>query len=567
MALPRTSKEKSARVDWGYHARPDSLSRNRRALWLFAAVVMALPLFALTIVAALSTAPPGPLAVAASRGPLASVHAAWDQQCEACHTPFQPINGDRWFPRLLGENSSHPITSNAKCEACHAGSSHHPNVKPESVGGCVDCHRDHQGRTASLVHLADATCTHCHARLADHATSLKSANSPAITGFAEGQGHPEFRAVADPKSHPRTWKFSHAVHLAPGMNVGSGYTFADIPDAAERKRYMVLFGEKNPNTAVKLDCVACHQLDAARSQGAADTLTRQEEFSKQTSALLHGLPKEPLQPPRAAGKYYLPVNFEMHCRACHPLTFDETPGLRTRHAPHRVQPDELDRFLREVYSARYIADQLPPLPESKREPGRLDPRPADFDDTSRKLAQGKIAEQVRRAKEMLFVGQRTCQECHAVQLPNPADAVAQGHDPRFPTQILPAQLPTVWQPRARFDHSAHRAMKCVDCHPGTGRTVEQERTAAIVNAPPGSAQPHYQHSPDLPGIATCRTCHAPARSDGDGRSVAGVRHGCTDCHTYHHADRTLQGLGSPHRDPVTRRTLEELLRGRDIPGK
>src|SRR5689334_1486603 len=105
MSLPQTSKEKSARVDWGYVRRPSRLARVRGWLWLLAALLIAAPLTAATVVAALTDSAPKPLAVAASRGPVASPHAAWENNCEACHTSFTSIR------------TGH--TTDAKCEACH----------------------------------------------------------------------------------------------------------------------------------------------------------------------------------------------------------------------------------------------------------------------------------------------------------------------------------------------------------------------------------------------------------------------------------------------------------------
>ncbi|MGL6096225.1 MAG: hypothetical protein ACRC7O_10570, partial [Fimbriiglobus sp.] len=349
-------------------------------------------------------------------------------------------------------------------------------------------------------------------------------------------GHPEFRAVSpktEAEKHRRTLKFSHAVHMAAGMNVGTGYRFADIPDAADRTRYMALLGETDPNAPVKLNCAACHRLDPARPDGAAGKLTAAEEFSRDTRLTLLGLPKDAIQPARPAGAVFLPVVFESDCRACHPLTFDESAGLRDRHAPHRVQPADLDRFLHEVYAARYVADQLKPPPEVDRGPGRLDPRPGDLDPDAKALARKKIGEQVNRAKEMLFAGRRTCLECHYAEFPAPSVA---DETTKFPTKILPATVPPVWLPRARFDHTAHRATKCADCHPASYSGVDAERAAAAKYAAPTATEPRYQHPPDIPGMANCVQCHSPG---------GGVRHGCTDCHGYHAADRWLQGRGSP----------------------
>src|SRR5689334_3906840 len=49
-----------------------------------------------------------------SRGPVAAVHAAWNDRCDACHTPFDQSKSlnplavrDRWH--------------DFRCETCHAG--------------------------------------------------------------------------------------------------------------------------------------------------------------------------------------------------------------------------------------------------------------------------------------------------------------------------------------------------------------------------------------------------------------------------------------------------------------
>src|SRR6476660_4413053 len=105
MPLPQTSKEKSARIDWGYVHRPARLARVRGWLWLLTALLIAAPLTAATVAAGLTDSTPKPLAAVASRGPVASPHAAWESNCEACHTPFTSIRPGH--------------TADAKCAACH----------------------------------------------------------------------------------------------------------------------------------------------------------------------------------------------------------------------------------------------------------------------------------------------------------------------------------------------------------------------------------------------------------------------------------------------------------------
>lgn len=461
MPLPQTSKEKSARMDWGYVHRPSRLARVRGRLWLLAALAVAAPLTAATVAAALTDSAPKPLAAVASRGPVANPHAAWENNCEVCHAPFTSIRPGH--------------TADAKCEACHKPADHAANQKPESVAGCADCHRDHQGRAASLTRLADATCTGCHASLKDHwkAPSTQG-TAEQVTAFAGPEGHPEFRAV-DPArgKHARTLKFSHATHLAKGM--GSNYTFEKIPDPVQQVRYKALTGQADGT--VQLDCKACHQ-------------------------------------PEADGRTYKPVTFESHCRACHPLTFDDSPELKRVQAPHRAQPDELDRFLRQVYTERFVADGLKAGREPDRGPGRLDPPPAVVE-----AAKGKIEAAVAGARRTLLTGRTTCLECHEVD------------DPQRPTKIKRVSVPATWMPSARFDHTAHRAVDCRQCHPQAFADKASESAAARAWSGRNEPDAAYQHKPDLPGVASCRQCHSPA---------AGVRSGCTDCHKYHG-----DGVGAP----------------------
>lgn len=461
MPLPRTSKEKSARIDWGYVQRPSRLARVRGWLWALAALLVAAPLTAATVAAGLTNSPPGPLAAAASPGPLASPHAAWDAKCEACHTPFTAIR-------------SGAVTG--QCESCHKPANHHVNQKPASVAGCADCHRDHQGRTASLVRLADEACVRCHGALPDHwLMPSKLGTAERVTSFSRPDGHPEFRTA----DQARTLKFSHATHMTKGMGIGTGWAFTKIADEAERKRYLDLLGQTDPAAAVQLDCKACHQLEAD-------------------------------------GRTFKPTTFDAHCRACHPLTFD-LPVLSRVQAPHPVQPNELDRFLRRVYTERFVADEWKAQPGPDRGPGRLDPPPAVV-----AAVKGKIDKAVESARQTLLAGRTTCLECHFAEFP----AVG----PRLPTKIKSVTASARPKPHVRFDHTAHRAMDCRHCHPGASADKKTESAATNRMGDPDAV---YQHKLDLPGAANCRECHSPA---------GGVRHGCTDCHQYHSS-----GPGRPTR--------------------
>ena len=113
------------------------------------------------------------------------------------------------------------------------------------------------------------------------------------------------------------------------------------------------------------------------------------------------------------------------------------------------------------------------------------------------------------------------------------------HEPDPKGGLVPTRIPAVWYKSARFNHAAHRAMNCAECHDKTAKDFTPETFVE-------------KESLAIPGIENCRQCHGPAGTK-NGKPVGGVRYECVDCHTYHHrtppvADRGLK--------------VEELLRAR-----
>ena len=524
MSLPRTSKELSARVDWGYFRRKSPLESTRTWAWLGVGALAALP-----VVFAFGVAPAGSpqpwIDQGASRGQLASPHAAWDQQCEACHAPFDPIRSDRWLPDLLGTGApGHTVA--ARCEGCHAGPAHHANVAnvPLVAQGCANCHRDHRGRDVSLNKMADSTCTVCHTDMSRHVQDPKAVVYGAkVTGFGEPNGHPEFRALTEAGKKARTLKFSHATHMAPGFAVN--WDSARIEDPAERQHWAAWDKDAGGKKLTQLDCAACHQLEGTKAFTPPGEATA-----------LHS-------PSRAGGAYYLPVNFDAHCRACHPLKFDDRDAaMRDVQVPHRAQPPELRAFLTRVYSARQLDDRPEPTPREARN-DRLDPLPP-LTGEARKKAQSQAAEKVEKALATLLTTRKACIECHTPDYA-PAGGVPSA-DSTLPVAVKAASVPTVLQPHARFDHTAHRAMECQNCHAGSYRDKAAELKAAKDYWPAGVEDVQYQHPPDLVSVKSCQECHAPA-SVVNGEPRGGVRANCVDCHNYHNGDHALAGPGAPER--------------------
>lgn len=475
--------------------RPDRLSSCRTYFanhtWLTGARLLLTVAFASAALAALAVwaiprlrgrdIDPLPL----THGRLAAAHAAWDGECAACHQPHPTAAPAQW---LDVQGRWRDFT----CNPCHSDAPHY--VKQETTQqDCAGCHRDHGGRGHSLTRLHDSDCVRCHGRL---------------TGGVEGfvTSHPEFRALGEWKGkekEKRRLKFSHSLHMTPGI--------AYDPKAEGLK---TAGGQK-----VQLRCESCHRLDSER-QGVGPVQGREA---------LGDLPAEPLLPPRAAGAYMLPVTYDQHCKACHPLlqTVGDRDGSYQLTTPHRVQPAALVAFLKQELTAQAVGRA-----ESKKPGGlggRLDPRQREAlaADVRREVA--GLLEQANRG---LYNASGTCAKCHVI------DPVRkEGLPPRVDLHI-----PTVWFARGRFSHTAHRALSCAACHPGKDVEVDQGKTVVRELEPLG-----------IDGIDSCRDCHRPreqvALPDGTAAWRGGVRHGCTDCHSYHNGANPLQGRGARGRDP------------------
>ena len=403
-----------------------------------------------------------------THGELTRAHAPWADRCDVCHVPHGSSDGggnglfetrDRW--------------RHFRCEGCHAGPAEDPKnygphydrkVRPHLLDDpqsrdCSSCHHDHQGKDFALSRVADTDCTRCHKDLSPlHGTG------PTITAFQTD--HPEFRAKSKPSA--RGLKFNHALHLAVGMtekpnldNPNAVFKLGQV-DPAYREQYMRFAGGDSHEAALRLDCTACHE---------------------------------------PAGQGYKPVVFEKHCQACHAQTIGglQSPGGVTTEpftVPHGRQPTELERLiraelLRQIDGRKEFLRKVPLPPSDRLDTPRI-PIPSDL---------GKEADALTK----LASGALTCQKCHEIT------------DGRVRTTGTPA----LWLPAARFDHPAHRVMKCADCH--------ADWSAAMVVRGAG------QEPLDVPGIDNCRRCHTPASNTTAGPLglAGGVRHDCITCHRYH----------------------------------
>jgi hypothetical protein len=439
----------------------------------------------------------------ASHGPLSRVHAPWDFQCEACHASSGSIGMSqaRWASQFVGGSSQ----SDARCQQCHIGPIHHATQFPRNPS-CASCHHEHNGRDASLVKIADRHCTQCHGNLElGHTIGEPNPDIDQTVPRFDAKSHPEFRAKAKPD--PGSLKFNHALHLTLGMASDGGGPVKSLGMLAKSDQARYLPYAQGTKRWIQLDCAACHRLE-------------EEDLA---------LPVRPGHG-RSSGAYLLPIKYENQCRACHPLDFD--PALPKLKMEHRHQPAEVHKSLWNTYAGQYISPN--PALSGRRIP--LRPLPGRPETPERQEARQEIERQVRAAERNLF-GPKKCGECHVYDW-----------GPASPVQVKATKVPEVWLPSALFDHSSHRAVRCLECHE---RAFPQSKSAS-------------RHSTDvlLPSIKDCVKCHSPSHLDGDGIStVGGASFDCTECHRYHNADAPLQGRGAARRAPKLNGDIQRFLFG------
>jgi hypothetical protein len=518
MAPPpqETGKQRASRIPLDYFKRSNYVERWK--LWLTGlALVLAVGWWASGWV----SSDQGTMRY--SRGPVAAVHATWESECMTCHTSFKPIDSKNWAATVLGHSTAE------RCETCHAGPPHQANQKPESTPSCAGCHHDHQGRNAMLNWVADSDCTRCHQNLEQHMTGGKPVSENQVTRFDKGH-HPEFSILREPKqTDPGKLKFDHQLHMTPGLVVTQGgkpWTLASIPNEADRERYKRQ--GQGPNDPVKLDCTSCHQTDSA------DFRIKGERMA--------GLPVSVFSK-RSEGAYMVPITYENQCRACHPLTFDAAaPNLEV---PHRLQPEAVTNFLWGAYTSEYVKKHPELPPATVPLPGKelkVEDEKARAEIKSQVVEAEKFLyrDRLTAAQKKIFAHKMTCGECHSYQT-QPGAFV--------PKQIEATQVPDVWFKRAFFNHAAHRAVNCKDCHQ---------------RAYPDDSSPSTE-SKDilLPGLDTCVKCHSPRQGSG-ATATGGARSDCVECHLYHNGQPqgSLQGIGAADRAPKKPMDLKQFLEGK-----
>jgi hypothetical protein len=471
VARTRTTKKLAQRVELNYFKRPTAFKRAR--LWL---CVLA-PLLAVGWIAWRGFARDSRVY---SSGRMSAAHAVLERQCAACH--------------IAKEGEFSAKAEDGACLACHDGPVHHADAVAAKLPHCAECHAEHRGRV-SLSAVNDQFCATCHANLKTQ-TGVSAAgptyHETHIRSFEDG--HPEFDALVPHEGYvqrdPGRPKFNHAIHLKPIRHKPNG------PD-------------------VQLECRDCHRLraDAALvwSMNASPMVPRTNwtyagnvgELTTKPSYDDRGeIPPVQVLPaykPLTGRESMAPVTFAKSCAGCHSLAFDKR--FLFEGVPHD-KTEVVHKFLIAKFQ-QYIAAH-PQETREMRDPNRDlagKPVPANFRSVT---AAEWVEEQTAQAEELLW--RKTCKQCHEVRVPIPSPSAKPG-EIALP-QIVPdyGKYRALWMPASKFDHDAHRSFSCLQCH--TKVTTSTQSSDVL-----------------LPGIATCKTCHAPGPEHAESR--------CVECHTYH----------------------------------
>jgi hypothetical protein len=361
-----------------------------------------------------------------------------------------------------------------------------------------------------MVRLEEESCVGCHRGLQGSPPLKFEARIARYDASKSPDNHPEFRPLRPgEKGDPGLIIFNHKLHLSTGLTLtpdGKPFVLAQLA-ATDRRRYGGVEGKDQQ--PVKLECNACHQPDAEESRA----------FTGRRASL----------PPRSDGKLMLPVTYENHCRACHPLHVDANlPDFEVRHGR---QPGEVAAELWALYSTAGV--ETYPKQLDRHVPSRLLPGLPPW--RTFRTVRERVEERFQTAVRVLFQsGERGCTRCHQIEGELPAVADETELDR---LSIRNAPIPPIWYAHAAFDHTAHRAISCVDCHVGARESLLSKDLL-------------------LPGKSNCVHCHRPSSG-----ASASAGNNCTTCHRYHNGESPLQGLGASARgvsaDPDVQKFLRE----------
>lgn len=448
-----------------------------------------------------------------AHGPLSASHALFGSDCASCHTPMQGVE-------------------DANCATCHekVGSadlgaysfdrhylyrSGDPDRSAPSTRevACAACHREHEGRDASLVTTSDATCLSCH------------------EGGSFPEGHPEFEFAAENVPDPADLRFPHVLHVnevREELDLGP-----DLEEACLSCHTPEPDGRGFEPLDFEQQCDQCH-------------LNRSSSTPWLPVASGEGPGVLPLAEIRGGG-----APGTEWARFWNPDEFTELDGEIRKQPVYHEDPWVLHN-LRELRRTLYPGAELADLLDASADPDLREPEtlPAEAAATLREWIRslrgtpsGDVQDELAGLDELLDrVEDRLDEPLPSVDLTRYevglAHRAADLDDPdayRSVVDSLTAECATCHVVeratirrvqkeqrtlvRFEFDHRAHVThARCLDCH--TSIPVRDAVAEGEYELPASQDRAEIQN---LPAVETCATCHDDGAAPNE----------CTSCHVFH----------------------------------
>ncbi len=347
---------------------------------------------------------------------------------------------------------------------------------------CAFCH------TAAFAHASQSSCLACHAGIGQHA-------SPVLAPAADIEGvncehcHLEHKGPAMAVRNRQADCASCHVNIraaAPHTLLRNVDDFSDghpqfkaalVQDATLHRTARFEIGDEHApdHSNLKFTHATHLKLAGLRAAGGGEACS-----------LCHA--------PTPGGTSFKPVAFDTACASCHTLQFDpDHPQWRLPHG----RADEVQSRVAGYYARAVLAGEnfFQPPADLFRKPGAPPdpPRPAGAALVSAMTAQAMASSIARSA----------CGECHTMMAAAPGT-------PEGGFTVAPVFVPDSYQPSTKFSHAAHATSSCSSCH--AAKSSDGGPTAL------------------LPGISTCRNCHAGAAG-----APQRVASDCAFCHRFHDA--------------------------------
>ncbi len=480
-----------------------------RRRWMLLYLVGALGALVVAIVFAFDAAFSDGMFV--SNGPLSSNHAGFGGDCASCHTPTMGVEDSRCV--VCHEKYGDDLGLHSLDAHYVYRSGDYSRIVPASIEAtCASCHREHEGHDANISAVGDASCAQCH-----EMGSLEE--------------HPQFDAVTERSADAANLHFPHTLHVS---DLREKEALADIEQTCLYCHNAEADGKGFKPIQFEAHCDACHLTTStatpfiqvasgatpgvrtlqaiAGSQAAGNRwayFMNPDEFQSRGTTLrkrpvYHADPwvldnlrtlRQTLYPTSDLADLLL-TSADVNPRDANLLYEEAIQTLRTyidelRNQPDRVVQAELEQAGALLTRVEHqLADPLRPRDETQFVVSAAELNPA--------LSPAQVGAYEQIVDELTM----PCQTCHVVEK----------------ATVKRVQADQSTYIRSEFNHQAHIIQaRCLDCH----GELPIRQFAAIDSIPAPEVDRAEIHN--LPGIATCQSCHAPEKAADT----------CLTCHAFH----------------------------------